>query len=298
MKKTGKEDRIERDPCASELAAAVKSVATEEYNGSVMLTESSLSCEIEPCDIGLQGCAPLHSWGPGIRTYYLFHLVLSGKGVFTVNGSEYRVGKDQAFLVRPDETISYVADENEPWKYVWFGFRGERADALVERAVPKSKHVFDFRPEAAYELTNLLRTSADEWELSCLLIGFTYKFLGSVYRAESVNPYKPDVVQTAVKFIENNYFRSFDVTRLAAELGVSRTHFSTLFTDAMGMSPYNYMIKYRIAKAERLLVERNDLSVTEIAYSVGFSSIERFSEMFKKYMSLSPLAYRRVNRRA
>jgi AraC-like DNA-binding protein len=102
-----------------------------------------------------------------------------------------------------------------------------------------------------------------------------------------------DAVSSAVNFMENNYFRPIDVSTIASEMGISRSHFTTLFTSAMGLSPYNYLLKLRIAKAEKLLIERPSLTVTEVAYSVGFSGVERFSEMFKKYTGFSPLVYRK-----
>ncbi len=267
----------------------------ETINGVTLLRGESLSNEISPCDAGLEKCLPSHSWGPGIRTYYLVHIVLSGKGKVKINGSEYAVTKNQAFLIRPDELIYYEADGKEPWHYAWFGIRGDKVPYLVERAT-LGKRVFSVAPELGYELTSLLRSSVNEVELAFRLTAFAYKFLGLAYSSSAPEQRKPDIVQTAVRFIENNYFRPFDITWLASELGVSRTHFSTLFTSVMGDSPYSYLVKYRVAKAQNLLITRGDLSVTEVAYSVGFSSIERFSEMFKKYSGHSPLFYRKKNK--
>ena len=259
-----------------------------------ILDGENLSRDFAPCDLGVEKCKPSHTWGPGIRTYYLFHLVVDGQGKFTVKGKEYSVYKNQAFLIRPEEVISYTADSENPWSYAWFGIQGERAKTLVER-VAKGKVVFDIRPELIYELTGCVYSTYDDVELSYRLTAFIYKFLSAIYGGRKETHKRSDIVKTAVRFIENNYFYPFDVSWLANELGISRTHFSTLFSSAMGDSPYNYLTKYRIAKAEKLLIERDDLSVTEVAYSVGFSSIERFSEMFKKYTALSPLAYRKKN---
>ena len=75
---------------------------------------------------------------------------------------------------------------------------------------------------------------------------------------------------------------------------MSRAHFTTVFSAAMNVSPYLYLTGYRISKAQKLLLEQPELSVTDIAFAVGFSSVERFSEMFKKYTGLSPLHYRRT----
>ena len=148
--------------------------------------------------------------------------------------------------------------------------------------------------DLAYDLESILKTNTDTTETLFKLTSFLYRLLGDIYtslsRSETA---KPDIVKSAVRFIENNYFRPFDVTWLAEELGMSRSHFTTVFTAAMNCSPYNYLTRYRIGKAEKLLLDTHGFTVTEVAYAVGFSSIERFSEMFKKYTGVPPLAYRK-----
>lgn len=267
---------------------------TRKSFGYVFLGNDTVSSEIEICDAGFERCNPGHTYGPTVRNYYLFHLIVSGKGTFTAAGSTYALDKNKAFFIRPNTLHVYSADDEEPWYYVWLGFKGRGAAALSDKAVGGSDCVFDVDPEFIYELEGILKTGTDNMEVLFRLTGILYRFLGSLYasRTRDKQP-RPDIVKSAVKFIENNYFRPFDITWLAKELGMSRAHFSTVFSAAMGASPYNYLTKYRISKAEKLLTGRTGLTVTEVAYSVGFASIERFSEMFKKYTGFSPLAYRR-----
>ena len=154
-------------------------------------------------------------------------------------------------------------------------------------------NVFEVPAELIYELELVIKTCTDMTDMAYALTGLVYKILGRIRSERTVKPKRPDIVKSATRFIEYNYFRPFDVTRLAGELGMSRAHFTTVFTAAMGVSPYNYLTRYRISKAESLLKSDGDLSITEVAYSVGFSSIERFSEMFKKYVGVSPLCYKK-----
>lgn len=252
----------------------------------------SVSDAIEVCDTGFEECAPSHAYGPAVRNYYLLHFVKSGKGVFSTDGKEYALEKNSAFFIRPGNLSYYRADETNPWQYAWIGFRGSEAESLVNATLGDG-NTFSVPAELIYELETTVKTAGDVTDLAYALTGLVYKILGRIRAELHPQAKRPDIVKSATRFIEYNYFRPFDVTGLAGELGMSRAHFTTVFTASMGVSPYNYLTRYRISKAESLLKADNGLSVTEIAYSVGFSSIERFSEMFKKYVGCSPLGYRK-----
>lgn len=252
----------------------------------------SVSEAIEVRDAGFEECAPGHAYGPAVRNYYLIHFVKSGKGVFSVGGNDYALEKNSAFLIRPGVVSYYRADSDDPWHYAWLGIRGSEAERLINATLGDCD-VFNVPAELIYELEAVVKTAVDVTDMAYALTGLCYKILGRMRSERAHKPKRPDIVKSATRFIEYNYFRPFDVTRLAEELGMSRAHFTTVFTAAMGVSPYNYLTRFRISKAESLIKSDAGLSVTEVAYSVGFSSIERFSEMFKKYAGVSPLVYKK-----
>lgn len=252
----------------------------------------SVSEAIEVRDAGFEECAPGHAYGPAVRNYYLIHFVKSGKGVFSVGGNDYALEKNSAFLIRPGVVSYYRADSDDPWHYAWLGIRGSEAERLINATLGDCD-VFNVPAELIYELEAVVKTAVDVTDMAYALTGLCYKILGRMRSERAPKPKRPDIVKSATRFIEYNYFRLFDVTRLAEELGMSRAHFTTVFTAAMGVSPYNYLTRFRISKAESLIKSDAGLSVTEVAYSVGFSSIERFSEMFKKYAGVSPLVYKK-----
>ena len=76
------------------------------------------------------GCSrtePLHRFGPALKPHYLIHYVLSGKGIFRLEGEEYPLEAGYGFLIEPGQMSLYQADEKEPWTYIWVGFAGDRA---------------------------------------------------------------------------------------------------------------------------------------------------------------------------
>jgi AraC-like DNA-binding protein len=86
---------------------------------------------------------------------------------------------------------------------------------------------------------------------------------------------------------------SIRVADLAAEAGLSRAHFSRAFASSVGVSPRDYILGRRVARARELLIETG-ASLTEIASVCGFSNPSHFTTAFQKEIGTSPSAYRRA----
>ncbi len=89
--------------------------------------------ELSIFNCGHEYCQPGHTWGPGVRDHYLIHLVVAGKGVYQVNGAAYNLQEGDLFLAKPNQLITYAADETDPWEYYWVGFNGACANKLVQQ---------------------------------------------------------------------------------------------------------------------------------------------------------------------
>lgn len=92
--------------------------------------------------------------------------------------------------------------------------------------------------------------------------------------------------------IDREYAQPLDLAALAAGIHVSEGHLSRAFKRVFGESPYAYLATRRIERAMTLL-RRGDLSVTEICFEVGFSSLGTFSTRFHELVGVSPSQYRR-----
>lgn len=267
-------------------------MAEMERNIKNIFPGSFVSDELCVVNLGYEQCLSGHTYGPHTRDQWLFHFVVSGKGYFKRGGKQYSISKNHAFLIRPDEITTYSASSSDPWYYVWLGFKGSGAEKMISM-LSIDECVFEVDPDFIYELESLYRTVEDSDELSYKATGMAYKLFGILYASRHREKRRShDSVLGAISFIENNYFRQFDMAWLASELGMSRGHFSALFSSVMGCSPYNYLTKYRIAKAQTLLLSGN-LTVSEIATAVGFSALNRFDLMFIKYVGVSPSQYRK-----
>jgi transcriptional regulator GlxA family with amidase domain len=92
--------------------------------------------------------------------------------------------------------------------------------------------------------------------------------------------------------MDREYAEPLDVEALARGVHLSAGHLSRQFKLAYGESPYSYLMTRRIERAMALL-RRGDLSVTEVCFAVGCSSLGTFSTRFSELVGVPPSVYRR-----
>ena len=92
--------------------------------------------------------------------------------------------------------------------------------------------------------------------------------------------------------MDREYAQPLDVEALARDAYMSPGHFSREFRRAYGESPYGYLMTRRVERAKALL-RRGDLSVTEVCFAVGCTSLGSFSARFTELVGVPPSVYRR-----
>ena len=91
--------------------------------------------------------------------------------------------------------------------------------------------------------------------------------------------------------IDRAYASSLDIPALARSAHVSESHFSRSFKAAFGETPHQYLLSRRMERAKALL-RRDQLTVTDVCLAVGFTSLGSFSVQFRRFVGMSPTAYR------
>jgi AraC-like DNA-binding protein len=91
--------------------------------------------------------------------------------------------------------------------------------------------------------------------------------------------------------IDRDHALPLDVEALAKQANMSAGHFSRAFKKAYGESPYSYLMTRRIERAMTLL-RQGELSVTDVCFAVGFSSLGTFSTRFTELVGIPPSQYR------
>lgn len=251
---------------------------------------------------GFETCKPSHSFGPAIRSHYLIHFIEKGSGWFKNEKGQFPIQEGGIFLIRPSELTYYSAEETNPWVYSWVGFEGIKAKeicsamgftedcpVLYTNSIPEVKHCFD--------RINQLVTVSKSPELGCL--GFLYQIIQhfidlnpATVSRENHKKNNRLYVDKSVHYFEENYPYRIAIGDLARFTGLDRTTLFRIFIQECGISPQEYLIRFRLKKASELL-QKTALPVGEIASSVGMDNTAHFSTIFKSRIGLSPRDFRK-----
>jgi AraC family transcriptional regulator of arabinose operon len=206
-------------------------------------------------------------------------------------------------LIPPNQLCYYEADQDDPWTYAWATFSWAKMEEYFEQTESfQYSPIFNF--EHDYFLKDLLLEMLDSDEpdkkeeirlqglayvmISDLLDNLT-KQLQSRYGRERNS--SKICVQKAIYIIEANYSSSLSVSQISSAIGITRGYLCDLFKRTLQMSPQEYIIRFRMKKACKLL---NDctLSIGDVSRSVGYNDQFTFSLAFKRIYGMSPQSYR------
>lgn len=247
---------------------------------------------------GWEICRPNHSYGPAIRDHFLIHFVVDGQGKLCIDDKVYEIKKNEGFLICPDDITYYEAHESNPWNYLWIGFNGMKA-AQYLREIGLDKNNPVLKPKDSefiiYCLNKIIESSKIQRGKEVRMLGYLYLFLSKLIE-ESENKdvfnYKDEYINKAVEYIEMNYSRNITIKNIAEYLGLNRSYFSNIFKNSLKVSPQKFLIHYRVSKACELIKTHSNLSIGNIARSVGYSDQLVFSKTFKTVKGCSPSDYR------
>ena len=250
---------------------------------------------------GNEACSPAHSYGPVVRSGWLIHYILDGKGIYKTDGHIYQLSAGDAFLIRPNTLIYYEADHYHPWTYTWIGFQGIKMEEYFRRTSLLDDPCFHYGKddrvrlchEKMFEAYNLPENR--DLMMNSILYEYLY-LLASKFPRKSIpaKEKKISYVEEALRYIENNYSQPVNIQVIADYLNIERTYLYRLFKDMTGSSPQEYLLDYRIRRACTLLKETH-LPIGDIARSVGYDDALYFSRLFKQKKKRTPTEYRKTS---
>lgn len=233
-----------------------------------------------------------------IRESYTLFYIISGSGLVTIDGIGFIVNPGQSFLLFPfsNACIEPLSDE---WSYNWVEFKGLDAAWIVSRTSFSRKNpVVDKIPVKNFEqLFNISECRSDKSFNQCrasgkliLLMSYYLEYFPCVSEGNT------NYALSARNYIEKNYRNpEFNVQMLADYIKIDRTYLYRLFKAETGMSVIDYINNCRISKAAVLLIDDN-ISIKDVAFSVGFTDQMYFSKVFKKLKNQTPTEFRRASK--
>ncbi len=157
--------------------------------------------------------------------------------------------------------------------------------ATLELGAPRSMHRVQLDSARALDQLHVLEAIAKEGRTRAEMVVQNFD-----ERDDSPSAY---LVDRALAIIGRNFAKPLQDYQIATELGLSTSHFRYLFRKATGLPFHKFLIAARLEQAKKLLLEQ-ELSVTEVAGSVGFTSLAHFSRAFASRFNISPSELRRA----
>lgn len=170
------------------------------------------------------------------------------------------------------------------------GYRSENANSYISAASKKY-----FIPEKNLgEVYGMLNANVpSKEEVDTLLIPLCQMLELAYIRTENDSKSEEHPIDSVIRYIKQYHTQPITLADACAHLAFSRSYISHAFKQYTGQSFRQYLTEIRLADAKSLL-QYSKLSITDIAFSVGFGDSAYFSSVFKKHFGQSPAAYRRM----
>ncbi len=239
--------------------------------------------------------------------------ILSGKGKYLVEGTEYEVEAGDLLICNPGTYhANLFCDPKEPYIKFVTGFTGFHFKNMAPNSIELpdggcilhtsaalkhelSKHCYAMIAEKESNRTGKYIMFKTHLMQMLLLI---MREIADAERPEqkgcNIESYnKSYSVNQIIHYLNENYEQKISLEQIAHNMYLSPVYISKIFKEETGESPINYLIKIRLEKARDILLNDDGGSIKNIANRVGYEDVYHFSKLFKKYYGISPLYYKK-----
>ena len=257
------------------------------------------------------------NWSMTVNRHDHFEMIYIKKGtaVFQVEGIDVNMTPHSIIIMKPGRAHKFVV-KTEVCEFIVLSFTFKTQKSGSDSHVSLNDFIEYIENDATgdflymnlsrkndiiYVMNRILRERMKEqvWGdfLSSLLIAELFVLLSRALKqeweqsAKNRNLKLHELLNIAKEYIDNNYDKDLTLTQVAKYIYLSDSYFAHSFKVKFGVSPKSYILKVRIDAAKDYL-ENTDIKVADIAKTVGFSSQQRFNEIFRKYENITPLNYR------
>lgn len=248
-------------------------------------------------------CTPAWKIPSAVFPIYNILLVFDGEMTFGCNGSEFKAQKGDLVCFKPGDVrwantnpdnlmkcytieFQYVCPiyENGNWSNVDFPLEFPTLSRIQDHYL--FRHLIELFEEFIKHWTSgrsnrIYRCRAAFMEI----ISSLYKY----FKSSNINYSAIYKVEKVIDYISKNYTRQLTLKELADSVKISPSYLGQIFKEATDITPFEFIIRYRIAQAKDLL--EVGYSVTETARRVGFSDVFYFSKCFKRIEGIPPNKY-------
>ena len=236
---------------------------------------------------------------PAGRLDYQLLYMVSGHADYLLDGEWQTVGEGKIVLYRPQVPQFYRTYSQVPMLCRWVHFSGTEAASLLEECGMGQGNLFSpgLCPAAEALLKSMVVEILHREPMYRIVVESQFRQAMALFgrqmaqRKGSVASSSRQRILSIVEYMNRHYFEPLQTEELAERCGLSKYHFIHLFRMCMGMTPYSYLIRIRMERAETLL-QTGDMTVQEVAFVCGYNDPLYFSRAFSRHFGVSPTDYK------
>lgn len=220
---------------------------------------------------------------PFCRVYYIY----SGDVEYFNENESFKLQKDTIYIFPVLKPYSITHSTQNPLHCLWF-----HIDLNISLfSNPVQLYVKSGSPE--YYLLKTLEIQIKREDQKHNIFSVIEALLLQIQSSAMLDFSEDSRLERIIRYINLHFNEELDNSRLAGILNFNPKYFIRIFKKAYGKTPQEYISEYRAFRASIML--QKGISISDTAYSVGFSDPKSFSRFFKKYRKMSPSQFKKSN---
>ena len=263
------------------------------------LKEHPLTRSCYTTAIGYYPKAKSHEMKRSEHDDYILIFCADGKGSLSLKNTNHYVKAGELFILPPNTIHTYQADDDQPWTVYWCHFQGEQAKDFFDyiylnQSSPVIRNMTDI--DFMQLFRQLVETVRDSKDITCFIHAsnlFRHILTKIERQIKQGDKYENGIsISKIQQFMRVNINKQVSLDELASLSHCSKYHFARQYQLTTGLSPLKHFIELKMEHA-CFLLEQTSLSMSEIAFQLGYDDALYFSRVFRKTFGLAPSVFRK-----
>ncbi len=228
----------------------------------------------------------------------LLLFTVQGTGALVVENSRHILQPGSvAIIPRNAQCCYYVPPQSEHWEFWWLHINGQNCGRILQYMIREYGNVFyvTAMDELALNMDILVSTKYKyqqyEFFAANMVSKLLFIMLNSVVKQSRKRYGSTALAMQVIEYIEKHATEQITVREMAQVSNLTEEHLIRVFKAETGLTPMQYVTRFRLARACNLLRYTSD-PIADIAHSVGYNSLSSFNTQFKREFNLTPREYR------
>lgn len=232
----------------------------------------------------------------GQTPFTVLQYCISGQGNLRYENRHYVVRPGETLLLLIPHNHRYWLEDGKEWEFFWISMNGEEALRIHRNILSVTGPILKLQPETVDHLAGCCSRLVNGAETPGAASAVTYEAAMTLY--DDVFGSHPSfggeyrTMQQVLSYIDSHLGDRLSVSDLAAVAGLSRAHFSRIFTASEGLPPAEFVLQRRLRRAAKLLTTAAHVPIKEVSVLCGFEDPNYFSKVFRRLYGTNPSEFR------